>query len=64
MRMSYRCLEAECDFECEVQTDEELVEVVQQHMDDAHNTFELEDVILANATRTDTTLDEASPPEP
>jgi predicted small metal-binding protein len=47
----YECLEAGCDFEVEVSSDEELVDVVQHHMSEAHDSFELEDVILANATR-------------
>lgn len=56
----YECLEAGCGFEVEVQTEDELIEQVQRHMSEAHNTFELEDVILANATPLPVTADEAS----
>jgi predicted small metal-binding protein len=50
-RLNYRCLEAGCDFDRDAGSEEELVEIVQQHMSDAHDSFELEDVILANASR-------------
>jgi predicted small metal-binding protein len=49
-RLNYRCLEAGCDFNRDAESEEELLEIVQQHMSEAHDTFELEDVILANAT--------------
>jgi predicted small metal-binding protein len=48
--MRYRCLEAGCEFEIEVDSEEELLERVQSHMAQAHDTFELEDVILDNAS--------------
>lgn len=50
-RMRYRCLEAGCEFEIEVESEEELLDRVNAHMAEAHDTFELEDVILDNATR-------------
>jgi predicted small metal-binding protein len=49
-RTTYECLEAGCDLRMEAENEEELVELVQRHMSEAHNSFELEDVILANAT--------------
>jgi len=53
VRLSYECLEAGCDFKGDAASDEELVEIVQRHMSDAHDSFELEDVILANAAAVD-----------
>jgi predicted small metal-binding protein len=50
MTLRYRCLEAGCDVEIEAHSEEELLELVHSHMAEAHDTFELEDVILANAT--------------
>ncbi len=45
----YVCLEAGCEAVIEAAGEDSLVEAVQAHMSEAHNTFELEDVILANA---------------
>jgi predicted small metal-binding protein len=45
----YVCLEAGCELSIEADDDDALVEAVETHMAEAHNTFELEDVILANA---------------
>jgi predicted small metal-binding protein len=45
----YVCLEAGCEVVVEAADEDSLVEAVQAHMSEAHNTFELEDVILANA---------------
>lgn len=59
-RTRFECLEADCEFEVEAATDEELIDVVQRHMSDAHDSFELEDVILANATPAHATTNEAS----
>ena len=47
------CLEAGCDQPIEADTDEKLVEAVQKHMADAHDSFEIEDFILAVATEVD-----------
>jgi predicted small metal-binding protein len=52
-RKRFVCLEAGCDQPIEADSDEELVEAVQQHMADAHNSFEIEDFILAVATEVD-----------
>jgi predicted small metal-binding protein len=49
-RTRFECLEADCEFEVEAASDEELIDAVQQHMGEAHDSFELDDVILANAT--------------
>ena len=49
----FECLEAGCDATIEADDDEALIEAVEAHMAEAHNTFELEDVILANAVTVD-----------
>jgi predicted small metal-binding protein len=49
-RKRFVCLEAGCDRSIEAESDEQLVAAVQAHMADAHNSFELEDFILAAAT--------------
>ena len=46
------CLEAGCERRFEADAEEQLVSEVNAHMSEAHNTFELEDVILTNANRT------------
>jgi hypothetical protein len=45
----WRCLEAGCDVVVIAETDERLVEAVNAHVRDAHDSYELEDVILAGA---------------
>jgi len=47
------CLEAGCERVIEANNDEELVRAVQEHVAEAHNSFELEDFILAGATEVD-----------
>jgi len=49
-RKRFVCLEAGCDRVIEAGSDEELVEAVQEHVAEAHNSFEIEDFILAGAT--------------
>ena len=51
--MRYECLEAGCTFRVDASSEEELVDIVQRHMSDAHSSFELEDVIVANAVTVD-----------
>jgi predicted small metal-binding protein len=50
----FMCLEAGCERVIEANSDEELVQAVQEHMAQAHHSFELEDFILAGATEVDT----------
>ena len=45
----FECFQADCDQVFEADDEDALVAVVTAHMSDAHDTFELEDVILANA---------------
>jgi predicted small metal-binding protein len=47
------CLEAGCDQAIEADSDEQLIEAVQQHVAQAHNSFELDEFILAGATEVD-----------
>jgi predicted small metal-binding protein len=46
----YECLETDCNAVLEAGSEEEIVEVVTAHMAEAHDTFELEDIILEGAT--------------
>ncbi|MBV9166273.1 MAG: DUF1059 domain-containing protein [Solirubrobacterales bacterium] len=52
-RKQFVCLEAGCERVIEANNDEELVRAVQEHVAEAHNSFELEDFILAGATEVD-----------
>jgi predicted small metal-binding protein len=47
------CLEAGCETAIQANSDEELVQAVQEHVAEAHNSFELDDFILAGATEVD-----------
>jgi predicted small metal-binding protein len=49
-RKRFVCLEAGCERVIEANSDEELIRAVQEHVADAHNSFELDDFILAGAT--------------
>ena len=49
-RKQFVCLEAGCQAVIEASNDEELVRAVQQHVAEAHNSFELDEFILAGAT--------------
>lgn len=52
-RKRFVCLEAGCERVIEANNDEELVRAVQEHVAEAHNSFELEEFILAGATEVD-----------
>ena len=52
-RKRFVCLEARCDQVIEAGSDEELVEAVQAHVAEAHNSFELDEFILAGAVEVD-----------
>jgi predicted small metal-binding protein len=52
-RKQFVCLEADCERVIEANSDDELVRAVQEHVAEAHNSFELEDFILAGATEAD-----------
>lgn len=52
-RKQFVCLEAGCQTVIEADSDEELVRAVQQHVSEAHNSFELDEFILAGATEVD-----------
>lgn len=46
----YKCLDVGCGAEIVAADEEALVEAVQSHMADAHDSFELEDVIIDMST--------------
>jgi predicted small metal-binding protein len=46
MARAWRCLEAGCDTVVTADDDEQLVAAVNRHMAEAHQSFELEEVIL------------------
>ncbi len=48
--LRYDCLEPGCGWIVSARSEQELVELVQVHMGETHNTFELEDVIIDAAT--------------
>jgi predicted small metal-binding protein len=49
----WECLEAGCSEVVRAADDDELIEKVNAHVDEAHGSYELEDVILANAEDVD-----------
>ncbi len=49
MSLRWRCLESGCETAVTAGSDDQLVEAVNAHMREAHDSYELEDVILANA---------------
>ena len=49
MSKRYRCQEVDCDWTVTKENDEELVEAVQQHVGEAHESTEMEAVIIGNA---------------
>jgi predicted small metal-binding protein len=52
----YKCLEAGCGRTFVAESDDELVEIVQRHVREAHRSLELEEVILSGATPADEPL--------
>ncbi|MDX6583589.1 MAG: hypothetical protein QOI10_2773 [Solirubrobacterales bacterium] len=53
MTLAYRCLDAGCDVEIQAADERTLIEAVQAHVAEAHDSFELEDVIVDMATEVD-----------
>ena len=49
-RKRFVCLEAGCDQVIDAGSDDELIQAVQEHVAEAHNSFELDEFILAGAT--------------
>jgi predicted small metal-binding protein len=45
----WECLEAGCSVSVTAASDEELIEKANEHVREAHDSYELEDVILAGA---------------
>jgi hypothetical protein len=50
MPRQYECLDAGCGTIIVAADEQALVEAVQRHMDEAHGSFELEDVIIDMST--------------
>ncbi|MFD1705629.1 DUF1059 domain-containing protein [Siminovitchia sediminis] len=46
---AYECLEDGCTFVAKAETEEELIEQVQEHMGSVHDSFEVEEFILTGA---------------
>ena len=53
MTLRWECLEAGCDAIVTAANEDELIEKVNAHVGEAHASYELEDVILANAEEVD-----------
>jgi hypothetical protein len=53
MALAYRCLDAGCDTEICAPDERALIEAVQAHMAQEHDSFELEDTIVDMARRTE-----------
>jgi hypothetical protein len=60
MSRQYECLEAGCGAIIVAPDEEALVEAVQRHMADQHDSFELEDVIVDMSTAADDGEEEGS----
>jgi|GraSoiStandDraft_32_1057276.scaffolds.fasta_scaffold2820964_2 predicted small metal-binding protein len=58
MGRRWQCLEVGCGVTISAASDEELVAAVNEHVRAAHSSYELEEVVLANAE------DEPDPPQP
>lgn len=57
MTLAYRCLDAGCDVEIRAPDERALIEAVQAHVTEAHDSFELEEVIVDMATEVETRED-------
>jgi len=53
MARQYECLDAGCGETIVAKDEQALVEAVQRHMNEAHASFELEDVIIDMSTEVD-----------
>ena len=49
-KKQFVCLEAGCEQVIEADNDDELVQAVQEHVAEVHDSFELDEFILAGAT--------------
>jgi predicted small metal-binding protein len=52
--LRWRCLEVGCNAVVSADSEDELVEAANDHVRDAHDSYELEEVILAGAVETTT----------
>lgn len=51
--LRWECMEADCQVAVTAAGEEELVQAVNAHVGEAHGSYELEDVVLANAEEVD-----------
>jgi predicted small metal-binding protein len=51
--LRWECLEAGCSAGVKADGEDELIEKVNAHVGEAHQSYELEDVIIANAEEVD-----------
>jgi predicted small metal-binding protein len=47
--MQWKCLEAGCDVVITAEDEDELIEKVNAHVGEVHDSYELDEIILANA---------------
>jgi Protein of unknown function (DUF1059) len=59
MARQYQCLDAGCDERIVAPDEQALVEAVQRHVAEKHDSFELEDVIIDMSTEVDGDEEEA-----
>jgi predicted small metal-binding protein len=53
MPLRWTCLEEGCGVTVTADSEDELVEAVNGHVGDAHGSYELEEIVLANAEEMD-----------
>jgi predicted small metal-binding protein len=58
MPRRYQCLDTDCSAEIVAADEQALVAAVQSHMAEAHDSFELEDVIIDMSTEVDETQED------
>lgn len=51
--MQWECLEPDCGWTVTAANEPELIAAVEEHMREAHDTFELEEMVLAAAAEVD-----------
>jgi predicted small metal-binding protein len=61
VRRRWRCLEVGCQTVVEAASDEELVEAANAHMRTVHDSYELEEAILAGAEDSDRAIEGSHP---
>jgi predicted small metal-binding protein len=49
MARRWRCMEVGCDFVVTAESEDDLIEAANAHVSEAHDSYELDEVILAGA---------------